>query len=78
MLYLIFAICCSALVSLIMRLSGEKVKSDIAMLAVNYLMCSAVASRFVWGSGLPGISTGLLASLAAFCILLLSYCCRGM
>lgn len=59
MLYLIFAVCCSALVSLIMRLSGEKVKSDIAMLAVNYLMCSAVASWFLWGSGLPGISTGL-------------------
>lgn len=60
MLYLVLAICCSALVSIIMRLSGKKVKSDIAMLAVNYLMCSAVASRFVWGSQLPGISTGAL------------------
>lgn len=60
MLNLICAICCSALVSIIMRLSGKKVKSDIAMLAVNYLMCSAVASRFVGGSSLPGGSTLIL------------------
>ena len=43
MLYLILAIASSAMVSVIMRLSGRKVTGNIAMLTVNYLMCFLVA-----------------------------------
>lgn len=45
MLNLILAICSSALVSITMRLSESKVKSNTAMLAVNYIMCALLA----WG-----------------------------
>lgn len=45
MVNLILAICSSALVSITMRLSESKVKNNIAMLAVNYIMCAFLA----WG-----------------------------
>lgn len=43
MLYLLLAILSSALVSIIMRLSTDKTSGNISMLAMNYLMCMAVA-----------------------------------
>lgn len=46
MFYLLLAIGSSAMVSILMRLSGKKVTSDIGLLAVNYLMCSALALAF--------------------------------
>lgn len=45
MLNLLLAVLSSALVSITMRFSESKVKNNIAMLAVNYIMCSALA----WG-----------------------------
>lgn len=45
MLNLLLAILSSALVSITMRLSESKVKNNIGMLAVNYLMCLGLA----WG-----------------------------
>jgi len=45
MLNLIFAIASSALVSISMRISEPKIKNNLAMLAVNYLMCLGLA----WG-----------------------------
>ena len=45
MLNLLLAVTSSALVSITMRLSGTKIKNNIAMLAVNYIMCSVLA----WG-----------------------------
>ena len=61
MVSLILAITSSALVSVIMRLSGKKVTGNIAMLAVNYLMCLAVSAGsagfgdlFPAGDGLCG------------------------
>ena len=39
MLYLILAIICSTLISVIMRLSSHRVSSRLNMLAVNYLTC---------------------------------------
>lgn len=45
MVNLILAICSSALVSITMRISESKVKNNIAMLAVNYIMCAFLA----WG-----------------------------
>ena len=45
MLNLILAICSSALVSITIRLGETKVRNTIAMLAVNYILCSLLA----WG-----------------------------
>jgi len=68
MLYLLSAICCSAMISVIMRLSEEKVKNNVAMLAVNYLMCTLVAACFALGSGtgLPGGGTVLMGCAGGF------------
>lgn len=46
MLYLFLAILCSALISLLMRLSETYRKNPTSMLAVNYLMCSVLAIAF--------------------------------
>lgn len=51
MIYLILAILSSALVSLLMRLSSDRVTGNISMLAMNYLMC------FVISVGYTGIDS---------------------
>jgi len=54
MLYLLLAIVSSAMVSVIMRLSSEKVSGNVGMLAVNYLMCLAMAWAYAgWDGFLP-------------------------
>ncbi|MBQ8830505.1 MAG: EamA family transporter [Oscillospiraceae bacterium] len=56
MIYLLLAIISSALVSLVMRLSTDKVKGNIAMLSVNYLVCMCLAAGFAgFGSMIPEI-----------------------
>ena len=63
MLNLFLAVLSSALVSITMRLSKSYVKNNIAMLAVNYLLCAV----FSWGytgfsrivSDHPGVTTAL-------------------
>ena len=57
MIYLLLAIVSSTLVSVIMRLSTDRVRQNVAMLAMNYLMCTllAVGSTGV-GSLLPASS----------------------
>ncbi len=59
MLYLLLAILSSALVSIVMRLSEGRSRNGMAMLAANYVMCSA-AAWVLAGSLLPaGEGTGL-------------------
>lgn len=43
---LILAICSSAAISLVMRVSGPRVKNNVSMLAVNYLTCICLAALF--------------------------------
>ena len=50
---LILAICSSAAISLIMRLSSHKVRNNLTMLAVNYLTCLALAAFFTGGGFFP-------------------------
>ncbi len=51
MLNLLLAVLSSALVSITMRISESRVKNNTAMLAVNYIMCAALA----WaGTGFAG------------------------
>ncbi|MBQ2700756.1 MAG: hypothetical protein IJF65_06310 [Clostridia bacterium] len=47
MLYLILAILSSMLVSVVMRLSQQKCQSRLAVLAMNYVMCSLMALLFM-------------------------------
>ena len=49
---LILAICSSAAISLIMRLSGPRVKNNVSMLAVNYCTCIILAALFAGGQNL--------------------------
>lgn len=46
MIYLILAISCSALISIIMRLSNDKVSGGVSMLVMNYLMCLLLATGY--------------------------------
>jgi len=46
MIYLLLAVISSALVSVAMRLSTNKIKGNIAMLVVNYLFCMVLAAGF--------------------------------
>lgn len=68
MLYLILAILCSALISVVMRLSDQKVKANISMLAVNYLVCLLLAGVHTGFPVLFSPSDGLPASLGMGCI----------
>ena len=49
MIFLIFAILSSTLVSVVMRLSTGKVQNNVGMLAVNYLTCIIAAAAYVDG-----------------------------
>lgn len=46
MVYLLLAILSSALISIVMRMSTGKVKNQISMLAVNYVMCAFLGACF--------------------------------
>lgn len=46
MIYLILAILCSSLISVLMRISQEKRKSDIGMFIFNYAVCSILGLIF--------------------------------
>ena len=63
MISLLLAVISSALVSVVMRLSANKVRNNIGMLAMNYLMCVAVAAGYTGlGRLFPGES-GLAQTL---------------
>ncbi len=47
MIYLIFSIFCSSMISIAMRLSEGKTKSTLSMLAVNYIICFILS----WAAG---------------------------
>ncbi len=47
--YLALAVLSSALISVIMRLSSDRVKNNLSMLAMNYLTCMIMAGLFVGG-----------------------------
>lgn len=83
MINLLLAVLCSAAISLVMRLSTNRVQGNVSMLAMNYLMCFLIAGTFTgWGNLLPihegsgmalllGGSQGILY-LAAFILLQLN------
>ena len=64
MIQLLLAIGSSAMVSIVMRLSNGKVKGNVAMLAMNYLMCLTVSAVLAFPGGLFPQSPGLPGTLA--------------
>ena len=52
--YLLLTILFSSMVSVVLRFSGQKVKNDFAMLAVNYLICGVI-SAFSAGEIFPRV-----------------------
>lgn len=80
MIYLLLAILCSSMVQIVMRLSTDKVKGNMSMLAVNYTTCMLIAAAYTgFGNLLPqaeglGTAVGLgflqgLLYLLAFILL---------
>lgn len=58
MLYLLLAIASSAMISVIMRISGRTVRSNFSMLAVNYVTCLALSAAYASFQLLPQAAPG--------------------
>ena len=75
MVYLLLGVFCSAMISIIMRLSSGKVSSHFSMLAVNYLICGLLGAFYADFSLLSVPSSGVFITLGlslVYGILLLS------
>ena len=59
MFYLILAIVCSALISLIMRVSEKYVSGNVSMLVMNYCTCLLIASGYTIGNHLGTVQMGV-------------------
>lgn len=63
MLYLLLAIASSAMIAILMRVSGGRVKANITMLAVNYLTCLLLAAGYakfqIFSLRAPGFSSAV-------------------
>ena len=56
MIHLILAVVCSATISVLMRISSDKVQGGMSMLAMNYLMCLVIAGFYTgWGNLAPQV-----------------------
>ncbi len=66
MLYLILAILSSAAVSIVMRLSGDKIKNNIGMLAAGYLVSTGLAAAYTDFSGFQQAGLGAAVAMAVF------------
>ena len=68
MLYLLLAIVSSALISVIMRLSSDRVNGNVGMLAMNYLMCLLIAAGYTGFDMLVPAVPGLPQTLGLGCV----------
>lgn len=64
MIYLLLAIICASLISIVMRLSTDKAKNKLSMLAVNYAVCLVLAAGFAGVSSMLPAVDGLGRALA--------------
>jgi len=53
MIYLLLAICSSAMISIIMRLSSNRVRNNASMLLINYITCLIIAGSYTGGQLFP-------------------------
>lgn len=77
MLSLLMAVLCSTAISLAMRLSTGRVKSDVGLLMMNYLTCFVIAGSITgWGSLFPqaeGLRGALVMGSAQGVLYLLAF-----
>ncbi|MEI3130224.1 MAG: hypothetical protein V8S89_05195 [Oscillospiraceae bacterium] len=60
MLYLILAICCNAMISIVMRVSKIYTQNQMPMLAMNYVTCCLLAAPLCRaGATAAGADSGL-------------------
>ena len=67
MLYLLLAICSSAMVSILMRLSESKIRNNTGMLCMNYLMCILLGWGYAGADWFPGVQ-GLDRAVTLGCL----------
>lgn len=63
MIFLLLTVCSSSLVSIVMRLSSHKIKSNLGMLAANYVVCSLLGACYAGFSVFPVQETGYPTTL---------------
>ena len=68
MIHLFLAIISSVLVSVLMRLSTDRVKQNVGMLVMNYLMCTLLAAAYT-GFGTPASAPSALVPTVGMGIL---------
>ena len=63
MIFLILAILSSSIISVLMRLSTDKISANLSMLAVNYLICAVLGAGYanfnVWAAHQSGFGTAV-------------------
>ena len=77
MIYLLLAIACSSMVSVIMRISERYVRNNMVMFTTNYAICLAL-SRFYMGqinlfTTAPGIETAAVLGLISGILYLVNF-----
>ena len=69
MFFLILAVLSSSMVSIVMRVSADKVSANLSMLAVNYLLCALMGALYakfqLWQPGTSGFSAMLVMGVLA-------------
>lgn len=71
MLFLVLAVFSSSMVSIVMRMSSDKVSANLSMLAANYLVCSLLGAIYagfdLWMPEMPGfpltVGLGILSGI---------------
>lgn len=77
MFYLVLSILCSALISILMRLSESRVTGKVLMLCVNYLVCTVLAALYtdfgVFSSGVEGLGRSVVMGVIGGVLFLASF-----
>ena len=63
MVNLLFAVLSSAMISIVMRLSSDKVQANRSMLAMNYLVCALLGAGYVKFQVFPVNEAGFITTL---------------
>lgn len=63
MLYLLLAILSSTAISVVMRLGTERIRSNLGMLAVNYIVCAVLSAAYTGFRLLPSAESGFSVTL---------------
>ncbi len=60
MLYLFLAICCSSLISIMMRSGENRIRNNISTLAINYVICTALSLFYAMYDGTGSAAAGII------------------